>query len=119
MKKIIFAVSCLFSSLAIAAGGPYDGIWYSEMAGYISVHENNGTIVVIRLSEDMSLWDAHIGPRNGATFRVETIMTQSAHSVINVTMTSDTTFSAIQESCYPRIWCLMPDGAGFSGTKVW
>ncbi len=119
MKKIIFVLSFLFSFSVMATDGPYDGIWHSEVAGYFSVQENNGTIVVIHLSANMGLWEAHMGQRSGTTFRVETIMTPGAHSVINVTMTSDTTFSAVQESCHPTDLCLMPNGTVFNGTKIW
>lgn len=119
LKKLIFAILCLFSSSVIAGNGPYDGIWHADFVGFFSVHERSGTIIVARLSEGGGLWEAYIGQRNGAAFRLETIQSPVAHAVIDVTMTSDTTFTAVQESCRPTSSCLLPDGAVFNGTKVW
>jgi hypothetical protein len=119
MKAIALGVLLFFASTAMADEAEYDGIWYSSHIGYVSVHERHGNIIIIRLSDGMGLWEAFIGPRNGQNFRVETIRSPSAHSVLNVIMTTENTFSATQESCQPSFSCLLPDGFTFTGTKVW
>lgn len=122
MKKIVCAVLLFFASSVMADEGKFDGIRYSDVIGYISVHERNGIMIVIRLSESMRLWEAHMGPRNGNTFRIETIKSPGAITVTNITMTSDITFSATQESCRVTDFiysCLLPDGYTFTGTKIW
>ena len=117
VKKVIVAMMFFVSSLAIAAG-PYDGIWFAQGVGYFSVHENNGTMVLVRMADDSyRWWEASVGTRNGNQIRFETLISDVV-GVTNVTMTSDTTFSATQESCSPASECLFPDGATFTGIKV-
>ena len=121
MKKLIYAVLLLVSS-SVMAEGPYDGIWSSD-AGFFSAHENDGTVVVVRLLSDRSEWEALVGQREGDNLRLETISGLSGVSaVINVTFTSDTSFNARQESCHSveeGSFCALPNGVTFSGNKIW
>jgi len=116
MKKYILAMLLLNSSL-VMADGPYDGIWSSQ-AGYFALHENAGTIIAVRLLSDQSTWEAFIAPRDGNSFTLESLISDVS-IVIDITMTSDTTFSAIQVSCAPTYLCDFPSGTRFSGNKVW
>ncbi len=115
--KIAIAAVMFFISLPAISAGPYDGIWNAQNLGYISVHENNGQIIIIRLQKDLGYWEALMGPRNGNTIRLESIVS-SVNVVLNVTMTSDTTFTATQESCTPDTTCILPDGFSFTGLKI-
>jgi len=119
MKKILFGVLVLICS-AVEAEGVYDGIWQSEGIGYFSVHEKEGIIIAIRLENNTAGWEAFSGKLSGNTTRIETLISD-VHAVLNVTFTSETTFSAIQESCVAPLGgtCLLPDGFTFNGNKVW
>lgn len=126
MRKFAVSVMIVFGLFTAdaQAAGPYDGIWamtYTGVAfGYFTVQENNGTIVAVFLPGDFSAWEAVVGPRNGNTVDVSTIV--SGVSVrITGTFTSLTTFTGTQVSCVPSAaWnCTLPNGANFQGTKIW
>lgn len=115
-----FAFVLLFAGASHAAG-PYDGIWHSEDYGYLTVHENNGDVVIAQLDTDTEGWSALTGQRSENMLHVETAIGR-VKSVIDVVITSETTFSATQVSCEPILAgssCGTPNGHIFSGTKVW
>lgn len=129
MKKIICTLLLLISSSAIA-GGPYDGIWESEGdLGFFSLHERNGKVIITRMDNinynngrDFK-WEAYYGRREGNRIHLDTIPLDFVfvRSFITVTMTSDSTFEAVMDSCTSAsgYYCLVPDGYSFSGRKVW
>lgn len=116
MKKVMVTMLFILSS-PVMAGGPYDGVWNTQALGFISLHENNGQVIAIRLEKDLGFWEAGMGPRNGTAIRLESIVS-NVTSAYNVTMTSDTTFTAVLESCTPVSECLLPDGYTFTGIKI-
>ena len=121
MKTVIIILAFIVSN-SVFADGQYDGIWYSNDMGYFSVHENKGTVVIVSLSPHNNMAGTIQGTRNGNTIRAKSI--ESADLVKEVTkiiMTSDTTFTAIQESCeriYHEHYCMHPDGFTFYGHKI-
>ncbi|MCK5354417.1 MAG: hypothetical protein KAJ63_04815 [Methyloprofundus sp.] len=119
MKKILFGALILICS-TVQAEGVYDGIWQSEGIGYFSVHEKQGTIIVARLSGEGQLWEAYSGTISGNTSTIKTLVSD-VEAVLNVTWTSETTFSATQVSCVELMSgsCFLPDGFTFTGHKIW
>ncbi len=127
MKK--FAVSLLIGLGLFTAGaqaaGPYDGIWvisyFGLPAGYYSLHEKDGTLIAVSLPDNNSSWSAYMGPRNGNTVNMSTLVS-GVNGQATVTFTSDSTLNATQVFCVPRLpgwYCLLPNGATVQGTKVW
>ena len=117
MKFFIFGLLTLICS-NVNAEWEHDGIWYSENIGYFSIKENDGNAVVIRLDEKRTEWEAFLGKISGNTLKIETIASDT-QAIINVTFTSEDSFSATQESCSPLVDCSLPDGFSFQGKKVW
>ncbi len=121
MKNIIYIAWVLFCSPVMSSESEgVTGIWDTQV-GYFSVHENNGIVVAIRLDDDRSSWDALSGERNGDTIRLETLIS-GVNVVVNVTLKSENTFTAVQESCAPAekdSICLLPNGVAFEGNKIW
>ena len=60
-----------------------------------------------------------MGVRTNNTMRVTTIENSSAVGIVDVVMTSDTSFTATQVSCLPESNCNLPDGFIVQGLKVW
>ena len=120
--KMIFAIFLLTVSSSVFAGGQYDGIWYSKDTGYYSIHENNGTVIIVGLSHLNKNWGTSEGARNGNTILAKSVEGSGVvRGVTSIIMTSDTTFTAVQESCeriYQEYYCLHPDGYTFYGQKV-
>lgn len=116
MNKIVI-IALLAISMPAMSAGKYDGIWDSKELGYISLHENNGQIIVVRLEKDLGFWEASSGTLIGNTVRLNTIVSDVT-SVIDVTLTSDTTYTATQVSCRPISNCQLPDGYTFTGSKI-
>ena len=120
--KILLAILTLTISTPVFADGPYDGIWFSSDMGYYSVYENNGTVFIVNLSPHNKMKETIQGTRNGNTIQAQSIEGASlVKGVTKITMTSNTTFTAIQESCeriYHEHYCLHPDGFTFYGQKI-
>jgi len=119
--KIIFFLPLFFSSLAIAAGGPYDGIWHFPPYGYINISEDNRTVVAVNVynQEWGGDWEAFMGPRDKNIIRVTSITNPNIITVFKLRMRSDTTFTGTLESCIPASLCKFPEGFTFEGVKVW
>ncbi len=120
--KMIYIILTLTVSTSVFADGHYDGIWYSKNTGYYSIHENNGTVIIVSLSAYDKIRVTSQGIRKGKTIRAESVEGSSVvRDVTKIIMTSDTTFTAVQESCeriYQEYYCLHPDGYIFYGQKI-
>ncbi len=105
------------------AGGVYDGIWQIENENVmISMHENNGIMVMVELNANSSFWGAGMGQRYGTTTRINSI---DSVSVLNITydiiFISPTSFKAIQVTCsqkYTDVYCAHPNGYVSYGYKI-
>ncbi len=119
--KIIWLIVLLSVCSVTNAEGGYDGIWDAGPVGYLSIHEKNGTLIVIRLSDNY-YWEAYSGELNkNQSFLMQTLVAE-VQVVFNATFTSANHFSATLQSCRPlspSVRCLFPDGFSFQGIRVW
>ncbi len=108
------------------AEGQYDGIYsLTPDIGYVTIKEQNGTLVVI-LNQTVPepIWNAMMGTLNGSSTRLSSILSDSLDSVnvtIDVQFTSSNSFQAMQVSCLPSYDydCLLPNGSLVTGQKIW
>ena len=124
MRYLIASAALVFALFAPSsrAAGPFDGIWtlvvQNTLIGYLIVQENNGTLIVAELQNDLS-WNAFQGPRSGSNFTVSTIV-GSISAQYSGTFTSSTTYQSTQVFCVPvTAPCGLPNGTVFTGTKIW
>ena len=114
--------SALFSAPGKAAG-PFDGIYtavfQNTLIGYVTIHENNGSLVVAVLETQLT-WNAFSGLRSGSNFSVTSISGAGAIAAqYSGTFTSGTTYRATQISCVPLSEnCALPNGAIITGDKI-
>ncbi len=132
VRKIINKIAVilfLIASCVANAAGPYDGIWSLDEAselGYFVASENNGKIIIAGLSspdsDGVREWGAVWGDRVNNKVRLTRLIDDNIDLVIDVTFTSDTTFTFKQISCTPLkvdYECRLPNGAMLNGSKIW
>ena len=125
MKKIVMVV-LLVVNFPTAAAGIYDGIWAAKYQnvniGYLSIHENNGQIVLVVLQGELLTrgWGASLGTRNDNRVSLQTVL-----GVLNATtetvFTSPTTLEIMQTSCFsttPGVICALQNGEIITATKI-
>jgi hypothetical protein len=126
MRYLIACAALVFAFTTphAKAAGLYDGIWTviyaNTLIGYLTIHENNGTILVGALESDYT-WSALMGQRSGINFDVSSIAGGVAAHYVGA-FPSSTTYHATQVSCVPvspGYGCLLPNGANVSGYKIW
>lgn len=118
LRTLIFSLIVLSLSQYARAAGPYDGIWQAPSIGYFfTFHENNGQVALITLSPHME-WEAWLGSANGNQGSVDTIVS-SVSSHVEYTITSATTMSFYQTSCYPAYDCVLPNSVTINANKIW
>lgn len=122
MKKIMSFITVVLFFMTVSsvfAEGEYDGIW-SSPAGFISIQEKNGTLIVLNLMSDMS-WEAYQGQLNGNTTTTTTLLSP-VNLVNDVVFTSTTSATVTQRTCSP-LWqgyyCLLADGTTYQIQKLW
>ena len=123
MKKLVMVV-LLLVSFPIAAAGVYAGIWAAQYKnvdiGYLSIHENNGQMVLIVLQEEQLTWGASSGTRNGNRASLKTVVGNLQASTDTV-FTSPVTLEITQTSCFsikPGVICTLQNGEMITATKI-
>lgn len=133
MKRILTAFALIFCTTnTVNAAGPYDGIYALNfsgfLAGYASIHENNGVIIAVVLepSPSDSTWEAIAGTRNGNIVRLNSIF-GTVNLVIDVTFNGDNaTGTAViiacsdddDDSSNDSENCDIPAGTALNLTKI-
>ena len=121
----IIAIAILFIvNFPAAAAGIYDGIWKAQYQnidiGYISIHENNGQIVLIFNQEDNLSWGASVGTLIDDRATVESVI-GTVKGSLDVVFTSSSTLESTQTSCSsvtPGVACALSNGAVITATKI-
>ncbi|HNP25989.1 MAG TPA: hypothetical protein PKM20_04560 [Nitrosomonas sp.] len=94
MKRIITILVFLFSTTTAHAAGPFDGIYAfnfsGDVAGFASIHENNGVMIAVVLEPSPfdSTWEALQGTRSGNSARLSSIF-GTVNLVIDTTFNGD------------------------------
>lgn len=121
-RYLIAALTLMFASMP-AMSGQYDGAWsltYGGVnAGYATISEKNGQLLVVLLPGDRDGWEAHIGPITGNTAQITSAVSDDVSSA-TVNFSSLTTLSATITSCTPApdSSCQFAQGTSLFGTKV-
>ncbi|SEQ22493.1 hypothetical protein SAMN05421510_102925 [Nitrosomonas ureae] len=107
------------------ASGPYDGIWETSPYGYAIISERDGILIAVNIYHEAygGDWEAFQGERIGNSTRASALVAKG-NLILDLTMTSDTTFTLTQVDCIPKdvndTYCVVPNGTILMlGNKVW
>lgn len=124
LKKLLLTLVLLGSSYTYGAG-PYDGIWETTPYGYTIISERDGILIAVNIynEEYGGDWEAFQGQRIGNSTRASALVAKG-NLILDLTMTSDTTFTLTQVDCIPKdsndTYCTVPNGTIIMlGNKVW
>jgi hypothetical protein len=73
-KKILAGFAGLMLSASLEAG-VYDGVWIWDLTSdYFVLYQKGDQLLVVNAWKGMDGWNAHIGPINGSTATISTIL---------------------------------------------
>ena len=117
MKKLLCAVLLTLSFNVFA--GDRDGIWQIGATGYLSIHERNNVLVVVRLNPFTQEWDVLSGTRKDDEAKVSSLIS-FVDTELKITFLSDSRLRVHQVYCHEDGGeCLLPDNVPFMGNKIW
>jgi len=126
MKKLVI-ISVLFVLLSVVTpvyAGSIDGLWTITLAdgtlhSFAMARENSGTLLIVILETDQSIWDAYWGSFDGTTSHMTTLFSLYAQVELTFELTSSTSGSGTITNCMSIVGDSCPSiGTVFSMQKL-